>query len=218
MNNKIKAGLGLLVGLAFLLLFSVREERIVSGQNQCKYVALTYDDGPNPIYTEDLLEVLEKEQVKASFFLMGKQVEAYPTVVKKIAQQGHLLGNHTYSHINVCETSLEQGLEEINRTSELIFENCGVKPEYFRPPFGCNRESLARKAGMFQVFWDVDPKDWEVQNTDSVVNHVLKHIEDDDIILMHDEYKTTVEATKILIPELKKMGYVFVTVDELMQP
>ena len=71
---------------------------------------------------------------------------------------------------------------------------------------------------MFQVFWDVDPKDWEVQNTDSVVNHVLKHIEDDDIILMHDEYKTTVEATKILIPELKKMGYVFVTVDELMQP
>ena len=218
MNNKIKAGLGLLVGLAFLLLFSVREERLVSGENQCKYVALTYDDGPNPIYTEELLEVLEKEQVKASFFLMGKQVEAYPQVVKKMAEQGHLLGNHTYSHINVCKTSLEQALEEINHTSELICENSGVKPEYFRPPFGCNRESLAKKAGMFQVFWDVDPKDWEVQNTDCVVNHVLKHIEDDDIILMHDEYKTTVEATKILIPELKKRGYIFVTVDELMQP
>ena len=218
MNKKIKAGLGLFVGLAFFILFAVGNAGTVLGENQCKYVALTYDDGPNPIYTEKLLDILEKEQVKASFFLMGKQVKTYPEVVKKMAEQGHLLGNHTYSHINVCEVSMEQALEEINHTSELIYRASGIRPEYFRPPFGCDRNCLAKQAGMFQVFWDVDPKDWEVQNTDNIVNHVLKHVEDDAIILMHDEYQTTVDATKILIPRLKKMGYVFVTVDELIQP
>lgn len=183
-----------------------------------KWVALTYDDGPNPVYTEELLEVLEKEKVHASFFMMGKQVENYPKIVKKVAAAGHLIGNHTYSHVNVCQLSEPEVREEIQKTNELIYDCCGHMPEWFRPPFGCDREKLISQMDMYQVFWNVDPLDWSVQNTGTIVNHVLKYVSDGDIILMHDAYPTTVEATKILIPKLQEMGYTFVTVDEMIQP
>lgn len=189
-----------------------------SNSESIKYVALTYDDGPNPVYTEELLQVLEEEKVRASFFMMGKQVENYPQVVKKVADAGHLIGNHTYSHINVCQLSEAQVREEIQKTNELIYDSCGQMPEWFRPPFGCNREKLISQMDMYQIFWNVDPLDWSVQNTGTIVNHVLKYVSDGDIILMHDAYPTTVEATKILIPKLREMGYTFVTVDEMIQP
>ena len=189
-----------------------------SYEENVKYVALTYDDGPNPIYTKELLQILEEENVHASFFMMGRQVENYPQVVKEVADKGHLIGNHTYSHVNVCQLSEERVKEEIQKTNELIYKSCGQSPEWFRPPFGCNREKLISGMQMYQVFWNVDPLDWSVQNTGTIVNHVLKYVEDGDIILMHDAYPTTIEATKILIPKLREMGYDFVTVDEMIQP
>lgn len=243
--KKEKARLGLGVSLAFVVLLvlpyvkleidgSLREKwgmaaTVDSGRIQntihnnsngdkIRYVALSYDDGPNPIYTEQLLEVLEKENVRASFFMMGKQVEAYPKLVKKVAEGGHLIGNHTYSHVNVCQLPETRVKEEIQKTNELIFDACGQSPEWFRPPFGCNREKLIATLDMYQIFWNVDPLDWSVQNTGTIVNHVLKYVSDGDIILMHDAYPTTVEATKILIPKLRAMGYSFVTVDEMIQP
>ena len=231
LRKKEKARLFLGASLAFVVLLTLPyvtthldEDTIVSvspagsDDENIKYVALTYDDGPNPVYTEKLLQVLEEAHVQASFFMMGKQVENYPQVVKQVAAKGHLIGNHTYSHVNVCQLSEGQVKEEIQKTNELIYECCGRTPEWFRPPFGCNREKLISEMHMYQVFWNVDPLDWSVQNTGTIVNHVLKYVKDGDIILMHDAYPTTVEATKILIPKLQEMGYTFVTVDEMIQP
>ena len=231
LRKKEKARLFLRMSLAFAVLMvfpyvttPLDEDAITSvgmvgkEKDDMKYVALTYDDGPNPVYTEKLLQVLEEEQIHASFFMMGKQVENYPQVVKQVADKGHLIGNHTYSHVNVCQLPEEQVKEEIQKTNEVIYKSCGQSPEWFRPPFGCNREKLISEMHMYQVFWNVDPLDWSVQNTGTIVNHVLKYVEDGDIILMHDAYSTTVEATKILIPKLREMGYAFVTVDELIQP
>ncbi|MDD6194290.1 MAG: polysaccharide deacetylase family protein [Lachnospiraceae bacterium] len=231
LRKKEKARLFLGASLAFVVLLSLSfvtihwdEGYMVSvspagsDEENIKYVALTYDDGPNPVYTEKLLQVLEEEHVQASFFMMGKQVENYPQVVKQVATKGHLIGNHTYSHVNVCQLSEERVKEEVQKTNELIYECCGQTPEWFRPPFGCNREKLISGMHMYQVFWNVDPLDWSVQNTGTIVNHVLKYVKDGDIILMHDAYPTTVEATKILIPKLREMGYTFVTVDEMIQP
>lgn len=219
MKKKGKVRFGVGVSLAFLLLISVQaHENAWNEMEAGKCVALTYDDGPCAVYTEALLQVLEKEEVSATFFVMGKQAEAYPDLVKKIQAGGHLLGNHTYSHCNLCEVSGAKAQEEIQKTNELLYRICGEYPVYFRPPFGCDKEELVRGMNMYQVFWDVDPKDWQVQNTSSVVNQVLKQVQDGDIILMHDQYQTTVEATKILIPKLREIGYRFVTVEQMVCP
>ena len=214
-----KARLGLGVSLAFVILFSVPYTSTKSeNEQEARYVALTYDDGPNPFYTEKILAVLEEENVHATFFLLGKNVEKYPELVKQIYDGGHMVGNHTYSHLNVSQASEEEVREEVTRTNELIYKSCGAYPEAFRPPFGCDRSKLAEDLHMLQVFWNVDPRDWAVQNTSAVVNHVLKRVQDGDIILMHDAYGSTVEATKRLIPKLREMGYEFVTVQEMLEP
>lgn len=219
MEERKKAGLGILVSLAFLMLCAIPYIDANSKKpEEIKTVALTYDDGPNPVYTEKLLKVLAEEDVPATFFLMGKQVELYPEIVKEIRNEGHMIGNHTYSHINVCNTSREQVFEEIKKTNELIFQSCGSYPELFRPPFGCERKGLSEELAMFFVFWNIDTRDWHVQNTSAIVNRILKNVKDGDIILMHDAYDTTVEATKTVIPKLKEMGYTFVTADEILQP
>ncbi len=205
--------------LAFVILLLQPYLAVESeGGAEIKQVALTYDDGPDPRYTEQILDVLAEEDIHATFFLMGKQVEQYPEIVKKMGNEGHLLGNHTYSHININRTPEIRVREEIGRTNQLICSSSGITPEFFRPPFGCNQEKLFKQMGLIPVFWTLDTLDWQSQNAPAVVNHILKHVKDDDIILMHDEFASTVEATRILIPKLKEMGYTFVTVDEILLP
>lgn len=183
-----------------------------------KRIALTYDDGPNPVYTKELLKVLEENEVKASFFLLGKNAQSYPSVVKSLAKEGHLIGNHTYSHSNLCCIGLENAMKECQKTNQVIEESCGQTPDYFRPPYGCAPSALEKNCSMIKVLWDVDPRDWECKNADLVVKRVMDHVADGDIILMHDAYASTVEATRRLIPMLKEEGYEFVTVDDLLIP
>ena len=189
-----------------------------SGEGDAKKIALTYDDGPNPVYTKQLLEVLEQNGVKASFFLLGKNAEAYPSVVRELSKRGHLIGNHTYSHQNLCRIAPENAMEECRRTNRAIERICGEAPDFFRPPFGCAPETLEKDGDMVKVLWDVDPRDWECRNPDTVVRRVMERAEEGDIILLHDSYASTVEATKRLIPLLKEAGYEFVTVDALLLP
>lgn len=213
------ARLGFGISLAIIVLFSIPNMRATSGDEQnVKYVALTYDDGPNAYYTEKLLKVLDKEQVHATFFLLGKNVEQNPDLVKKIYEGGHMVGNHTYSHINVCNVTEDEIKQEVSMTNKLIYQSCGAYPEVFRPPFGCDCSKLMDELQMLQVFWSVDPRDWSVKNSNAIVNHILKRVKDRDVILMHDAYGTTVEATRILIPKLREMGYEFVTVQEILEP
>ena len=181
-----------------------------------KKVALTYDDGPDARYTREILEVLDEYQVLATFFVMGKAVEENPQIVTDIAKEGHSLGNHTYSHANLGQLSVDAGRAEIDRTNELIYECTGNYPILFRPPFGNYPNKLEEESDLVFVLWDVDPLDWQCQNTDTICKKVMKNIAENDIILMYDAYETTVEATRILIPQLQKEGYQFVTVEELL--
>lgn len=183
-----------------------------------KQIALTFDDGPNPEYTRQILQVLEAEGVKGTFFLMGKEIQQYPEIVSEIHAGGHLIGNHTFSHCNVCQVSEQEALEEVAATNRLLSEITGEATSYFRPPFGCKNEMLEQSMGMIWVGWDIDTLDWSCQNAQQIYEEVVKNVSENDIILMHDAYGATVEAVKRLIPELKARGYTFVTVDALEEP
>lgn len=181
-----------------------------------KRIALTFDDGPHPIYTPQMLELLKEEQVPATFFLLGENVELYGDVVKEIAKEGHLIGNHTYHHVQVTTLSLDEACKEIQETSDLIEELTGTGTEYVRPPFGTWNEELEERLNMIPVMWSIDTKDWTTQNVDWIVRETVKHAEDHDIILMHDSYQSTVEAVKRVIEQLEAEGFEFVTVDEII--
>lgn len=181
-----------------------------------KRIALTFDDGPHPIYTPQMLELLKEEQVPATFFLLGENVELYGDVVKEIAKEGHLIGNHTYHHVQVTSLSLEEACKEIQETSDLIEELTGTGTEYVRPPFGTWNEELEERLDLIPVMWSIDTKDWTTQNVDWIVRETVKHAEDHDIILMHDSYQSTVDAVKRVIEQLEAEGFEFVTVDEII--
>ncbi len=181
-----------------------------------KKVALTFDDGPNECYTEELLDGLAVRGVKATFFLIGKKVEQNPEIVKRIYEEGHLLGNHSYDHVNLSEMSEKDACEQINKTNDAIKQITGTAPEYLRPPFGSYKKNLDAEMDMIEVLWDVDPRDWSIKNTGKVVNRVVTKVEDNDIILLHDEYATSIAAAMEIIDILQGQGYEFVTVDELL--
>lgn len=168
-----------------------------------KRIALTFDDGPHPIYTPQMLELLKEEQVPATFFLLGENVELYGDVVKEIAKEGHLIGNHTYHHVQITSLSLEEACKEIQETSDLIEELTGTGTEYVRPPFGTWNEELEERLNLIPVMWSIDTKDWTTQNVDWIVRETVKHAEDHDIILMHDSYQSTVDAVKRVIEQLE---------------
>lgn len=181
-----------------------------------KKVALTYDDGPHAVYTEQLLEVLKRHGVKVTFFLLGKSVAQYPQLVQQEQEQGHLLGNHTYSHADISQMSRSSALAEIADTNRAIYDCTGEYPYLLRPPYGEVSKKFEKDCNMLVALWDVDPKDWNCKNADAVVKHVMSHVEENSVILMHDSYASTVEATDRLIPQLQEQGYQFVTLDEIL--
>lgn len=180
-----------------------------------KMVALTFDDGPSAKYTETLLDGLKARGVKVSFFLIGECIEGNEAIVKRMDEEGHLVGVHCLHHTDLTKESLETANVQLEETKKMIQEVTGKEPEYVRPPFGSWNESLGESVSMEPVFWNVDSIDWKLKNTGKIVTRVLKDTEDGDIILMHDEYSTSVEAALQIIDNLMAKGYTFVTVDEL---
>ena len=181
-------------------------------------VALTYDDGPDPVYTRELLAVLKEEDVRATFFLLGQEITGQEEIVREMYADGHILGNHTYSHVDLAGLTEAEALEQLRKTNETIAACTGEYPQYFRPPFGRCSESVNEKMPMLMIMWTLDTRDWECQDTGRIVENVVQNVKENDIILMHDGYETTVEATRQIIPLLKEKGYTFVTVEELMCP
>lgn len=179
-------------------------------------VALTFDDGPSAKYTPMLLDGLKERGVHASFFLMGKNIEGNEELVRRIQEEGHLIGNHTYNHVQLNKIPKELACEEIQKTNNEIYEVTGVYPTYIRPPFGAWQENLELCVTMLPVFWDIDTLDWKSKNVDSVVNVVKREVRDGVIILMHDEYQTSVDAALKVVDLLLEEGYEFATVDEMI--
>lgn len=178
-------------------------------------VALTFDDGPSN-YTASLLDGLRKRGVRATFFLQGQCIEGKEEVIKQMQEDGHLIGNHTFHHVQLTKLSDEQAKQEVVSTSNAIYEITGIYTSYIRPPFGEWKKGLDYNVTMIPVLWTIDSRDWYTQNTPVIVNEVMKQVEDGDIILMHDCYKTSVESALQIVDQLKEQGYELVTVDEMI--
>ena len=181
-----------------------------------KKIALTFDDGPHPYYTEQLLDGLAERGVKATFFLLGCNIEGNEEVVRRMAEEGHLIGNHTYYHVDITTLSQEEACAEIQDTSRKITEITGQPVEYVRPPFGSWSQELECEVMMIPIFWSVDTLDWSTRNADLLVQQVVSEVEENDIILMHDSYKSTIQAALRIVDLLQSGGYEFVTADELI--
>lgn len=179
-------------------------------------LALTFDDGPHSLYTPQLLDGLKRRNVKASFFLMGKNIEGNEAIVKRMHEEGHLIGNHTFDHVRLNKLSESEACSQITKTSNVIYKITGQYPTFVRPPFGEWRPGLDCVITMLPVFWDVDPLDWNNHNTKQVVQKVVSSVQEGDIILLHDSYDSSVKAALEIVDILTKQGYAFVTVDQLL--
>ena len=194
------------------------EQELMEQSQAHPEVALTFDDGPSPKYTPLLLDGLKERNVQATFFLLGKNVKENQELVQRMQAEGHLLGNHTYNHVQLNKIPETTARQEILKTNNEIYEATGKYPEYMRPPYGAWKKNMELCVEMLPVFWDIDTLDWKSQNVDAILKAAGEEPEDGSIILMHDEYQTSVEAALLIIDRLKEKGYEFVTVDELIVP
>ncbi len=180
------------------------------------FVALSFDDGPDRECTEELLDGLKNRGVKATFFLMGQNIEGNEDLVLRMKEEGHLVGNHSYSHLQFTKADSQTVQDAVASTSRLIEEITGEEPQYIRPPYGEWNEELDGQIDLTPVFWSVDSLDWKLKDRRQIVKRVLDDVEDGDIILMHDIYPQSVEAALEIVDRLSGAGYTFVTVDELL--
>jgi peptidoglycan/xylan/chitin deacetylase (PgdA/CDA1 family) len=182
-----------------------------------KLLALTFDDGPHPTNTTELLDFLKSEEVRVTFFVLGSRVAAYPNIVRRMAAEGHQVGSHTYNHKQLT-TLDEADLEyEINATNAEIQNALGFGPAALRPPYGAYNGAVLAKANLPIILWDIDPEDWKYRNAETVFNNIVPKAKDGDIILLHDIHPTSVQAVKSVVKRLKDDGFTFVTVDTLIR-
>jgi peptidoglycan/xylan/chitin deacetylase (PgdA/CDA1 family) len=187
-----------------------------SASDTDKKIALTFDDGPHPSYTEELLDGLKSRGIHATFFVTGENAALHPDIIKRMDEEGHLIGNHTYSHIQLTKNNREEYKKELIKTNEVITEITGKEVMYVRPPYGTWDKSFEKELNMFPVLWDIDPRDWCSNDASCVAESVIQKAGDSEIILLHDYYGTSVEAALMIVDELTEEGYTFVTVDEIM--
>ena len=192
------------------------------GSREKKLIALTFDDGPHPKETNQVLDVLKKYDIKATFFIAGKHANWYSEPLVRACKEGHEIGNHTFSHPDISHLSNTQIEAEILKCEEILIKLTGKKPTLFRPPYGSYRKEelskIAQKLNYKIILWTtIDARDWENPPASKIADTVVQKIKNGDIILLHD-YATdnTVEALDILIPTLVERGYKFVTVSELI--
>lgn len=209
--------------LGMLLLAGVSRERAVFAdgpaeiQTEIKYVALTFDDGPKEGTTDMLLDGLKARGASATFFLLGEQVLNYPDLVRRMADEGHQIGNHTWSHARLEGITIAETLEEVGKTEALLEEILGGGDYWLRPPYGQLTPGAEARIQVPMVKWSVDPRDWESRNAEKIVQAVLASVQPNSIILLHDIYPASVEAALRIVDVLQAEDYWFVTVEELLR-
>lgn len=219
--KKKSALLGLLTIDLIMFIFGMAQsvspiQNVMSEATEIKKVALTFDDGPHPSYTEQLLDGLKKRGVKATFFVTGEHASLHPDIIERMDEEGHLIGNHTYSHMQLNAGNIEEYKKELIKTNEVIEKITGEDVLYVRPPYGAWDKRLEAELNMFPVLWTVDPLDWCSTDVSGITRKVVTKVGEDDIILMHDYFETSVTAALEVVDELLAEGYTFVTVDEIM--
>jgi peptidoglycan/xylan/chitin deacetylase (PgdA/CDA1 family) len=210
---------------------------VTQGPSDERVVALTFDDGPNPPYTGRILDVLEEEHVHATFFLVGRAVAAYPSVVRRELRDGDAIGNHTWDHRHLIVMTRSQVRASLERTDAAIYRAAHVRTKLMRPPFGARDwivMQVAHKLGYTVVMWSVPlARDWEYPPATIIAQRVLPHVSDGSIIVLHDgnrgqlcaannldprtcDRSSDIEATKLIVENLKSQGFRFVTIPELI--
>lgn len=188
-----------------------------------KKIALTFDDGPHPRLTPKILEVLEKYNIKATFFVIGQNVEYYPDAMKLLAESGCEIGNHTFTHRDLREMSEGNIMNELKRAQEVLSDRYGASPSILRPPrgmYGDSLRSVAKELDLDIILWSIDTRDWAHTPSEKIAENILSNVSEGDIILMHDYVageSPTCRALEMFIPELISRGYEFVTVSELIE-
>ncbi|RDY24895.1 polysaccharide deacetylase family protein [Romboutsia maritimum] len=199
---------------------------IKKGNDEEKVVALTFDDGPDEDFTPQVLDILKKYNVKATFFVVGEKVQFNPEILKMEKEEGHEIGNHTFTHINVEKRNYQEVEREISKTQEAIKKVIDKEPKLFRPPYRAINKNICdiiKNKNMNIVLWsNLDPRDWSNPGVYSIVNTIITKVENGNIILLHDYNKArtpksqTIQALETVIPSLQKKGFKFVTVSELI--
>lgn len=211
-------------GLLFCAQINRREEEniLATGgdevhtEQEPKKIALTFDDGPHPFYTEQLLDGLKERGVVVTFFVTGEHASLHPDIIKRMQEEGHLIGNHTYSHIQLRSDNRQEFMEELQLTNQVIKEITGEDTLYVRPPYGTWDKSLEKELNMIPVLWSVDPLDWCSEDVGCIVRRVVEEVEENDIILMHDYFAPSVTAALQVVDILAEQGYEFVTVEDII--
>lgn len=222
---------GLLAGAALTLTAVLPDNEvlgpvIVRGGGDEKIVALTFDDGPYPPYTGQVLDILAEYRVPATFFVVGQNADLHPDLVRRIAREGHQLGSHTYHHLDLLKLEPREVAEEMDRTAHAIQSVTGVWPTVMRPPHGFRDPAVLaamNERKLKVVEWSVMSRDWTNPGVDAIVERTLAKVKNGSIILLHDgdgvESKApraqSVAAARIIIERLQEQGYRFVTIDEL---
>lgn len=186
-----------------------------------KYLALTFDDGPYPKVTNRILDVLEENGAKATFFVMGNRLDTngdtYKDAVKRAYSLGCQIGNHTYSHKDLTKLSAKEIKKEVSRSNDCINAIAPMGDAVLRPPYGARNDTVYSTVKVPMITWSVDTEDWKSKDRDTIVKNILDTVSDGDIVLMHDLYESTADAVEVVVPKLIEMGYELVTVDELFE-
>jgi len=224
MKKHFQLFMGILLLLTIVCLPISGEEVLYSWHpNEAKKIALTFDDGPHPVYTKEILSILAEYDIKATFFVVGENAEWFPELVKEELHAGHEIGNHTYHHANLRTAGYNTVLAEILDMEKAVYENTEFRCHLLRPPGGLYGDDVCKAAEDLDytvILWSVDTKDWAHTPTEDIVSSVLRDVESGDIILFHDYVSgtsPTPDALKKIIPVLLEDGYQFVTVSELLR-
>lgn len=185
-------------------------------------IALTFDDGPHKAYTEEILDILNEYGIKATFFVVGSNVERHPEIVKRALAEGHEIGNHTYSHPHLTNIEGDELYREMLETERILMELTDFRPKLFRPPEGVYSQTVSNtleRLDYIPILWTVDTTDWKRPKAETIAKTVMDHTEPGVIILCHDYVSgksNTPAALRIFLPKLLEQGYQFVTVSELL--
>lgn len=189
-------------------------------KNKKKLIALTFDDGPDPDVTPQILKTLKKHEAKATFFMLVNSAEKYPKIAKQVANNGHEIANHTYTHVNLAKVKRSRIEKELAHAKEKL-ESITERPvKLFRPPYGEYNQAVvevAHNSEQHIIMWSVDPQDWRHKNKNKIYQNIMQNSNPGSIVLMHDIHQATADALPKILKDLKEQGYEFVTVSELLK-